>query len=259
MSPQLFQQYTKHLEVAHEHIETGSYKKAMKSLRKAIEIAPDDPSAYTQMGLCYRRSNDRQKATEWYLFSVNKATPGTQDWAWAVSSAFNELMQDAQVDTPKPEWWNDSTLLAMSERVVEVDPEDSNAWKMRGEVLVGGMGRWLPGSRRAKDIRLAAHCFQRASALSVSVKEALGSLSAACLSIATGKADDTLIENIVESIEIARMTAGLSQTGTGMGPILSMPGHRPAPGEMAGAYQLQVQCLEVGELQRKIESGELSL
>jgi hypothetical protein len=120
MPPQAFQKYTKLMQEAHDHVDASDYAKAQKKLRKAIELAPTDPSAFTVMGLCYRRSNDRARAAEWYLKAVALARPGSHDWAWAVSSAFNELMQDAQLEGPKPAWWDDATLLPMSERVVEV-------------------------------------------------------------------------------------------------------------------------------------------
>jgi hypothetical protein len=132
---------------------------------------------------------------------------------------------------------------------------------MRGEVLVGGMGRWHPGARRAKDLRLAAKAFERAGKQSPTpaVNEWMGQARSACLSMAADHADDELVEGVAERFEFERMHAGLRKTGTGVGPLLSVPGHLPAPGEKPGAYRMQVQCLEVDELQRKIASGELDL
>ena len=48
---------------------------------------------------------------------------GTKDWAQATASVFSQLKKPDCDDTPKPEWWNDEALKALSARVAALEPD----------------------------------------------------------------------------------------------------------------------------------------
>ena len=91
---------------------------------------------------------------------------GSADWAEATARAFAMLVQEACAEVPKPEWWNDEELKALSARVVQVAPNDMHAHSMRGAVLCGLHHDWEVGHRSAGELEEAATHYDRAAALS---------------------------------------------------------------------------------------------
>ena len=78
---------------------------------------------------------------------------------------FDKLKLKECAEVPKPEWWNDEGLKALSARVVRAAPNDVAANTMRASVLGGLGGAWEAGPRSAAELREAAtHC-ERAAAL----------------------------------------------------------------------------------------------
>ena len=70
---------------------------------------------------------------------------GTKGWAEAAAPAFDLLKTDECRDAPKPEWWNDEGLKALSARVVGVVPDSGDAYAMRARVLSGdALGKATP-------------------------------------------------------------------------------------------------------------------
>ena len=263
LPPQVQQRYVEFIEQADALIEQGKYSAAKKKLNKAIAIAPSEPNAITKLGLVYRLCNDRERALEYYLVAVEKAKPGTQSWGWALSSAFNELMQPAMQNAPKPSWWNDASLLAMAEQVIVVDPTDSNAWKMHGEVLCCGADLWNVGPRTAKALRRAAKSFERAAHLTAksSVKLWMQHAVTACHQVVGDRANDDVIEGacseFAKAIRAITTMEQLEKTGIADVATFAAPGHRPSPGEDFGAFTLSVQQFDLSDPnhQAKLRAG----
>ena len=263
LPPQVQERHVELVEQADALMEQGKYSTAKKKLNKAIAIAPSEPNAITKLGLCYRLCNDRARALEYYLVAVEKARAGTQPWGWALSSAFNELMQPAMQNSPKPSWWNDASLLAMSEQVIVVDPTDSNAWKMHGEVLCCGSGLWDVGPRTAKALRTAAKSFDRAARLTAksTVKQWMQHAATACHQVAGDLADDVVIEGACSRFSnthrIIMVTGQLEKSGVADVCTFAAPGHRPSPGEDFGAFKLTVQQFDLSDPnhQAKLQEG----
>ena len=91
---------------------------------------------------------------------------GTKEWAVSAASAFDKLKTDECRDAPKPEWWNDEALRALSARVVAVAPDEPGLCSMRAHVLQGnalGLVPWKTGPRTAEEIKEAATWHKRAS------------------------------------------------------------------------------------------------
>lgn len=63
---------------------------------------------------------------------------------------------------PAAPWWTDVQLVSLSARVVGARPDLPLAWRMRGEVLSGRLGRasWRVGPRSPEELEEAGHALQ---------------------------------------------------------------------------------------------------
>ena len=101
-----------------------------------------------------------------YLKAMELHEEGTKEWAESAASAFDMLKIPQCCDAPKPEWWNDEGLKALSARVVALTPDDDYACSMRASVLAGGIvweAPWNAGPRTAAEIKEAASWNHRAA------------------------------------------------------------------------------------------------
>ena len=73
-------------------------------------------------------------------------------------------MKSDNAHTPKPEWWTDEGLKALSLRVMAAGPSEFLAVVMRGHALAGHPS-WEVGPRAVEEYKEAARCFQRAATL----------------------------------------------------------------------------------------------
>ena len=143
--------------------------------------------------------------------------------------------------------------MAMAEQVIVVDPKDSNAWKMHGEVLCCGADLWDVGPRTAKALRTAAKSFERAARLTAksSVKQWMQHAVTACHQVAGDRADDEVIEGacseFANTIRTITMMEQLEKTGIADVSTFAAPGHRPSPGEDFGAFKLTVQQFDLSD------------
>ena len=71
-------------------------------------------------------------------------------------------MHPENARTPKPEWWTDEGLKALSLRVMAAGPSTFLAVVMRAEVLSGWHRSWEVGPRTTEELKEAARCSQRA-------------------------------------------------------------------------------------------------
>jgi len=103
-----------------------------------------------------------------FLKAMELYPDGTKPWAKSTAAAFDLLKTDECDDVPKPEWWNDEALKALSARVVALAPDVQHVCAMRGRVLsgdalVGSKAHWSAGSRTAAEIKEAATWYWRAA------------------------------------------------------------------------------------------------
>jgi len=101
-----------------------------------------------------------------FLKAMELCEDGTKQWVGAAASAFDQLKNSAYHEVPKPEWWNDEALKALSAQVVAVSPDGDMLCAMRARVLSGGAlakAHWNAGPRTAAEIKEAASWYRRAA------------------------------------------------------------------------------------------------
>ena len=104
------------------------------------------------------------------LKAMGLCEDGTYQWAESVAEAFDMLKTPDCDEMPKPEWWNDEGLKALSARVVALAPEKTHPCAMRALVLEGDAllyrAKWNAGPRTAAEIKDAATWYRRAARVS---------------------------------------------------------------------------------------------
>ena len=147
----------------------GDYHAAAKAWRKMIKEQPTLPEPYFNLATVLDQSDRDVEAAPMYLKAMELSEEGTERWAQAAASAFDLLKTSECDEVPKPEWWNDEALKALSARVVALAPDESSACIMRADVLTAGStwqaggGSWDVGQRTAAEIKEAATWFRRAA------------------------------------------------------------------------------------------------
>ena len=111
--------------------------------------------------------DDKVSAAVHFLRSVEHMAAGSLGWAERAVTAYALLAQERLAVVPRPAWWKDDHLKAMSHRVLEARPDYSLAWRMRGEVLSAHLGycNWAASPRSAAELLEAGRCLQRAAVL----------------------------------------------------------------------------------------------
>ena len=107
-----------------------------------------------------------------YVAAVERTMPSggarsLLSWAERAIHAYALLSNTVELaDMPRPSWWNDGALRAMSLQCLEARPDFVLAWRLRGEVLSARLGEanW-PGCapRSALELMEAGRCLQRAA------------------------------------------------------------------------------------------------
>ena len=70
-----------------------------------------------------------------YLKATELYDEGTENWATSAAAAFDLLKHPDCRETPKPEWWSDEGLKALSARLVALTPDSGDTCSMRARVL----------------------------------------------------------------------------------------------------------------------------
>ena len=154
------------------------WRKAGKAYREAIALRPNKPEAYLSLGGVLADSGHHVEAAQRFLEAKELLPASSALWAVATTSAFESLRLKANSETPKPEWWNDTGLKALSARVVRAAPDGQTANHMRAMVLTGAgallpplppgsAGAWEVGARSAAELEEAATHWEQAAALCV--------------------------------------------------------------------------------------------
>ena len=136
-----------------------------KAWRKIIKEWPDEPTPYFNLAIALDSSDRNVESAPMFLKAMELYEDDTEYWARAAAKAFDLLKTDACLDMPKPQWWNDEALKALSARVVAVAPEKLHPCAMRARVLSGGAlsgkAPWNAGPRTAAEIKEAAAWYRR--------------------------------------------------------------------------------------------------
>ena len=146
----------------------GDYHAAVKAFRKLIKESPEEPSLYGNLAVTLQYAGHYTEAVPMFLKAMELFEDGTEDWAVSAASAFDMLKNSDCSEMPKPEWWNDEGLKALSARVLAAAPNDASAQAMRGYILAGGAvfaQSWNAGPRTAAEIKEAATWFRRAASV----------------------------------------------------------------------------------------------
>jgi len=144
----------------------GDHHAAAKAWRKMITQWPARPGPYINLAVVLDRSDRDVEAAPMYLKAMELREEGTEPWAVAAASAFDLLKTEACHEAPKPEWWNDEGLKALSVRLVASAPDIQKTCCMRAHVLSGDLlfgALWSVGPRSAAEIKEAATWYRRAA------------------------------------------------------------------------------------------------
>jgi len=142
---------------------------AVKAWRKMINEWPHRPQPYDNLALVMFRSSRFVESAAMYLKAMELYEDGTEHWAVSAAEAFDLLKHPVCDEVPKPDWWNDKALMALSARVVAVAPDGHQPRSMRARVLCGDALSevpWNVGPRTAAEIKEAAMWYWRAARVS---------------------------------------------------------------------------------------------
>jgi len=144
----------------------GDLHAEAKAWRKMIKEWPDGPAAYNNLAISLQQSGRNVEAAQMVLKAMELCEYGTKQWADSAAGAFDLLKQPECREVPKPEWWNDEALKALSARVVALAPDTPHPRAMRARVLTGdtlGKSDWNAGPRTAAEVKEAATWYWRAA------------------------------------------------------------------------------------------------
>jgi len=144
----------------------GDLHAAAKAWRKLIKERPHEPVPCYNLATVLVRSGHYAEAAQMYLKTMELEEEGTKDWADSAASAFGLLKLRECREAPKPEWWNDEALKALSAQVVALSSDRHMPCAMRARVLCGDAlikAPWNVGPRTAAEVKEAASWFRRAA------------------------------------------------------------------------------------------------
>jgi len=146
----------------------GDHNAAAKAWRKIIKEWPGRSVPYHNLANVMVRSGRYAEAAAMYLKAMELDEDGSKRWAEAAASAFETLKTDDCREVPKPEWWDDEALKALSVRVVALAPDVHQPCAMRARVLCGdtlAKAHWNVGPRTSAEIKEASTWYRRAARL----------------------------------------------------------------------------------------------
>jgi len=167
-------EYDKRFAAAVAHMAEGDFNAAAKAWRKIIKEWPGAPGAYRNLAVSLQHAGRLVEAAPLSLKAMELYKDGTEHWAHSAATAFNLLKTYDCDEVPKPDWWNDEGLKALSARVVVLVPNQQEACAMRAYVLSGDVipkDQWKVGPRTAAEIKEAAFWYRRAAMATRTPKE----------------------------------------------------------------------------------------
>ena len=156
------------LQVAARHWSLGaaapcSAYDELLSAMGAMSGQSDHPSV--NIGAAAAASGDVSLAVATFLLAAEQHTdPASLGWSERCIAAYALRSQPdcLACGAPAAPWWTDAQLVSLSARVVGARPDLPLAWRMRGEVLSGRLGRasWRVGPRSPEELEEAGHALQ---------------------------------------------------------------------------------------------------
>ena len=156
------------LQVAARHWSLGaaapcSAYDELLSAMGAMSGQSDNPSV--NVGAAAATSGDVSLAVATFLLAAEQHTdPASLGWSERCIAAYALRSQPdcLACGAPAAPWWTDAQLVSLSARVVGARPDLPLAWRMRGEVLSGRLGRasWRVGPRSPEELEEAGHALQ---------------------------------------------------------------------------------------------------
>ena len=156
------------LQVAARHWSLGaaapcSAYDELLSAMGAMSGQSDHPSV--NIGAAAAASGDISLAVATFLLAAEQHTdPASLGWSERCIAAYALRSQPdcLACGAPAAPWWTDAQLVSLSARVVGARPDLPLAWRMRGEVLSGRLGRasWRVGPRSPEELEEAGHALQ---------------------------------------------------------------------------------------------------
>ena len=152
----------------------GDYHAEAKAWRKIIKQWPDQAVPHWNLATALKRSSRFVEAARVFLKAMELCEDGTNDWAEAAAESFDLLKHPDCDEEPKPEWWNDEALKALSARVVAAAPDGHQQCAMRAVVLSGDAiytTSWNAEPRTAEEIKESATWWRRCARVALSPAE----------------------------------------------------------------------------------------
>ena len=158
--------YDKRFAAAMAHMAEDDNHAAAKAWRRMIKKWPEEDSPYNNLGVVLHRSDRNGESALMSVKAMEVDDEDTKTWANAAASAFFQLNRSDCNDVPKPEWWNDEALKALSARVLAVAPDERRlnlmrVYVLRGNAVPGEKALWNAGPRTAAEIKEAATRLRR--------------------------------------------------------------------------------------------------
>lgn len=274
--------FTMHMAKAEEYRASAQPELAVKALERAASLQPQDPRPPFQLCMLLTARQDFAAACAAALRAVERA-PGRhrgvlpsettseaavprgvypQIGLRAAVMAFDLLIRPPCAAVPRPAWWTDNELLAMSARALADTPDSPYALSVRAHCLVGLRGAssalgWQVGLRTASQLREASALLKRQALL-----EAPGSAEAV-RALRKSAAIFEVAMRVAATEEAARRAdaaVDVSDGGAADGTLASAPTSptKPAsPTSRTAALRARQTALEqqVAALERQLAAG----
>jgi len=171
-------------------------KKAENQCRRAVELFPSKADAHYTLGCAQSASGQTKAAAASFTAVTAFEEEGSVLWADAATHAY--AMLAACADAPRPEWWTDEQLLAISERAVAMLPESPHAQLMRADALSSFeiVDHGLPErtvTRTGEHLRTASAHYQAAAKIALSKEEKRAAVYASAECLVHAKRVDALV------------------------------------------------------------------
>lgn len=257
--------------------------KAAEALQRAAMLKPDDPRPPFQLCMILTAANDMAGACVSALRCVSLAPgkhlgvlPSELDGAAvppgvypqiglrAAVMAFDLLIRAPCDAVPRPAWWADAPLLAMSARALADTPDSPYALSVRAHVLVGVHGAggrqrgWKLGERSAGQLREAATLLKRQALLEPAGSAQAGQAlrrSAAVLEVAARlEADEQRQRQQQQQAAAAHATSGRGAASLATSPAASPTRASKPPSDRAEAL-----CAHRAQLEAQVAALEQQL
>ena len=195
---------------------SGEHAQAVGVLKRAMQLNPDDHRPYEECAMAYAAQGKFRSAAPKALQSLARCSSqhwdlqGTElghgdrmwqgNWALIFSLCFDLLTEADCAALPRPSWWNDAELKAVSSKAVALLPLQgfhrdmaSNILMCRAQILAGPLLAttqpqcdWTINSRTPDEWREAGTCYAKAAKIQIArsrdqeICEELRALAAAC-------------------------------------------------------------------------------